>query len=630
MTWLRNVQAILTLFCAIFLVASFWLGPAWAYASVACGSVFALRTAWDSLRDRSLDVNFLMVLAAIGAVLVNRPTDAAALLFLFSLSNTLETYAMAKTKSAIEGLIKLRPESAIRVGEGGDESVPTRDLQVGDRVRVGAFENVPVDGDIESGNTSINQSAMTGESTPVPRMSGDPVLAGTQNLDGMFVMRVTVPAGGTTLDKVVELVRDAQENKASGERISQWFGQRYTFFVLTVFAVAFAIRLFLGQPTHDALYGALVLLVALSPCALVISTPATTLSALAWAGKHGILVRGGEYLERLRDIKVITLDKTGTLTLGTPVLGEICVCAPVAAGAVCREEESCWHGTGDLSAEAAVMLRAAAAAEQYSRHPLAVAITRAARERGIDVPEALDQRDEPGLGVAARISEGTVRIGQRRFFPELPADFAQHVEGIQAKGMTVAIMEFDGKYAALGLRDQPRQDAREVIQALEAGGRKVVMLTGDTVQTAAAVAEQLGIREFHAGLLPADKTERIAAYENSGQPTMMVGDGINDAPALTRASLGVAMGGLGSDIALNAADIVLMQDKLSRVPQLIALGERTSRTITVNLVFAAGVIIALTVGSLFAELPLPLAVIGHEGSTVLVILNGLRLLRGTD
>ena len=627
---MRNVQAVLTLLCGVFLVAGFFLGPTYAYLSVAFGSVFALRTAWDSLRDRSIDVNLLMVLAAVGAVIVGRPSDAAALLFLFSLSNTLENFAMARTKSAIEGLIKLRPDRATRVSESGDEIVPTVGLKIGDRVRVAAFENVAVDGEIESGSTSINESAMTGESVPVSKTVGEPVLAGTQNLEGMIVIKVTAEVGGTTLDKVVDLVRDAQENKASGERISQWFGQRYTLFVLAVFVVAFLVRLWLKQPMQEALYGALVLLVALSPCALVISTPATTLSALAWAGRQGILVRGGEFLERLRDIKVIALDKTGTLTIGKPRLTEICVCAPVTAGAVCREDEACWHGKGAISPDAAHMLRAAAAAEQYSRHPLAVAVTKAARDNGLDVPEALDQRDEPGLGVEARLPEGMVRVGQRRFFPDLPSEFVSHIEEIQRRGMTVAIMEFDGKFAALGLRDEPRQEAREVIQRIEASGRQIVMLTGDTEQTARAVAEELGVKEFAAGLMPADKTERIAALEDSGKAVLMVGDGINDAPALSRASVGVAMGGLGSDIALNAADIVIMQDKLARIPQVIELGERTSKIIAANLIFAASVIIGLTVGSLFFELPLPLAVIGHEGSTVLVILNGLRLLRGTS
>lgn len=627
MGWVQHLRVTLTVLCGVTLVIAYILGPFWGYLSVAFGSYFAIQTAWESLRQRSLDVNFLMVLAAVGAVAVGRPADAAALLFLFSLSNTLETYAMAKTRSAIEGLIRLRPDRAIRLGPEGEQAVSTAELVPGDRVRVGAFENIPVDGEIESGSTQVNQAAMTGESVPVPRTTGDAVLAGTQNLEGMFVMRVTAAAGGTLLDKVVDLVRDAQENKASGERISQWFGQRYTFFVLAVFGVALVVRMALGQTGNDALYGALVLLVALSPCALVISTPATTLSALAWAGKNGILVRGGEYLERLSAVKVVVMDKTGTLTAGTPRLAEICVCAPVAAGN-CREDDACWTGHGQFSPEAASMLRAAAAAEQYSQHPLAVAITSAAREAGLDIPEALEQRDQPGLGVEAVLPEGTIRIGQRRFFDDLPETFLVHVTEIQSKGMTVAIMEFGGKYAALGLRDEPRPEATAIVKQLQATGRKVIMMTGDTEATARAVAAEVGVEEFHAAMLPGDKTQRISALEDSGQPVMMVGDGINDAPALSRASVGVAMGGLGSDITLNAADIVLMQDRLARVPEIMALGERTSRIITANLVFAAGVIIALTVSSLFFELPLPIAVIGHEGSTVLVILNGLRLLRG--
>ncbi len=639
MRWLRDPQAILTLLCAIFLVIGVALDQhIISYISVAFGSVFALQKGWESLRERSLDVNLLMILAAFGAVIVGRPEDAAALLFLFSLSNTLENFAMSRTRSAIEGLIKLRPERALRLVDGAEEWVAITDLAVGDVVRVAGFESIPSDGVILQGTTSVDQSAMTGESAPIQKEAGEPVLAGTQNLEGMFVMEVTAEPGGSTLDKVVELVRDAQENKASGERISQWFGERYTLFVITVFVVAFAVRLMLSQPVYTALYGALVLLVALSPCALVISTPASTLSALAWAGKHGILIRGGEFLERLGQVTVAALDKTGTLTRGQPKLIEICVCGPAevaalevgtAAGEVCIDADACWHGHGPVSDASRHMLRAAAAAEQYSSHPIADAIVQAARTEGIEVPEAFDQVDHSGLGVTARIDEGIVRIGQPRFFESLPPEFEPHAEKLRRNGMTVAILEFGGRFAALGLRDEPREETRSVLADLRKEGiREIVVLTGDNEQTARAIAKELELSDVRAGLMPQDKTEVIAQLEDAGRRVMMVGDGINDAPSLTRASVGVAMGGLGSDVTLNAADVVLMQDRLERLPELVRLGRRTTAIIRANLIFATTVIVGLTISSLFFKLPLPLAVIGHEGSTVLVILNGLRLLRG--
>lgn len=633
MRFLRDPQTILTLLCALALGGGFIFPESpLPYLSVAFGSVFALQSAYAAIKARELDVNLLMVLAAIGAVVVGRPLDAAALLFLFSLSNTLESYAMSKTRSAIEGLIKLRPDTATRVSEEGDVSVPVQELKVGDQVRVAGFESIPADGRIVQGNTSINQAAMTGESAPVIAGIGSSVLAGTQNLEGMFVMEVTSEVGSSTLDKVVDLVRDAQENKASGERISAWFGERYTIFVLSVFVVAFVIRLVLGQPIYDALYGALVLLVALSPCALVISTPASTLSALAWAGKRGILIRGGEFLERLGQVTVAALDKTGTLTRGKPKLIEICVCGPATVPSltdVCLDPHACWHGEGDMSDASKRMLRAAAAADQYSTHPIAEAIVLAARGMGIEVPEALEQQDHSGFGVTAKIDAGNVKIGQPRFFDNLPDEFESHAEKLRRQGMTVAIMEFEGNFAALGLRDEPREEAREVLESLKKEGiEEVTILTGDNQLTAQTIASELGIEDVRAGLLPQDKTEIIAALEDSGKRVMMVGDGINDAPSLSRASVGIAMGGLGSDVALNAADIVLMQDRLGQLPELVRLGRKTTGVIRTNLFFAASVIVGLTVSSLFFQLPLPLAVIGHEGSTVLVILNGLRLLKG--
>jgi len=639
MRLLRDPQVLLTVLCGLFLVAGlFHLHPIVPYLSVVCGSYFALRTAWESLRSKSIDVNLLMVLAAIGAVAVGQPLDAAALLFLFSLSSTLESLTMARTRSAIEGLIRLRPDQAIRVRNGVEERVKVEALQLGDTIKIPPFEAIPVDGQLIEGESSVDQSAMTGESIPVPKRPGERLLAGTRNLDGALVARVDSTVGDSTLDKIVALVQDAQENKASGERISTWFGQRYTFFVIFAFLLSLGVRLALHEPGREALYTSLTLLVALSPCALVISTPATTLSALAWAARNGILVRGGQFIEQAGKITTVAVDKTGTLTLGKPQLVEICLCARSMAlvGAQadgCTEAEACWHGHGGLSGEAARLLAVAAAAEQYASHPIAEAILAAARTNSIAIPSASNETTSPGLGVSALVDGKRVYIGQRRLFDqegiEVPDEFQRHVENFQASGMSVALLSHGDDLAALGFRDAPRPETKEFLGELrEAGVERIVMLSGDTERTAEAIAKEVGIDDHRAGLLPDQKAAAVSELAGDAGGVMMVGDGVNDAPSLAQATVGVAMGGLGSDIALNAADVVLMQDRLDRIPQLMRLGRRTNGIIRANLLFASGVICVLTLLSLFTKLPLPVAVIGHEGSTVLVILNGLRVLRG--
>ncbi|MBS1723371.1 MAG: cation-translocating P-type ATPase [Armatimonadetes bacterium] len=640
---LRGLQTALTILCGLALLGSFFgLAPWLALAAVIAGSPFALGAALEALRERRLDVNILMVLAGAGAVALGHTQEAAVLLFLFSLSSTLEELTMAKTRSAIEGLIKLRPDSATVIGEQGDRSVPLADVKMGESVRVKPFEAVPLDGVIISGSSSIDQSAMTGESVPVQVAAGSSVIGGTQNLDGMLVVEVKRVVGDTTLEKIVDLVRDAQENKASGERISQWFGQRYTIFVLLAAVLSVVIRFALKEDVDRALYASLTLLVALSPCALVISTPATTLSALAWAARHGVLVRGGQFIEQVGVSDAIAMDKTGTLTVGKPVLEEICVCgeAPVAVGSTshCREEHACWsRGGGTMSEGATALLRLAAAAEQYSTHPLAEAIVVGAREHGIDVPEATEQRTVSGMGVVAVVDGQEVQVGQPKFFQGLPEEFLAHAREIQANGMTVALLKSGRQLAALGLRDAPRPEARGVLGRLrDLGFERMVLLTGDNEETARTVASELGIEDVRAGLMPDDKEKIVAELAGSSKGVVFVGDGTNDAPSLARANVGVAMGGLGSDVALNAADVVLMQDNLNRLPEIVSLGRKTNRTIRANLLFATGVITCLTIGSILVDafLPhlrdavLPYAVVGHEGSTVLVILNGLRLLSG--
>ncbi len=632
----RRFQIVLTGLCGATLALCFIPGLQFlGYFSVAFGSVFAINAAAESVRQREMDVNILMVLAAIGAIVIGHAEDAAALLFLFSLSSTLEAFAMARTKSAIEGLVKLRPDEATLLSDDGPRVIPIDQVKVGHRLRVIAFSGFPADGVVVAGASHANMSIMTGEAEPVAIEKGSPVLTGTENLEGLVEIEVTAQPGNSTLDKVVALVEDAQEKKASGEKVGAWFGKGYTWFVLGAFAVSMIVRLALGLQWMMALGASITLLVALSPCALVIATPATTLSALTWAARNGILVRGGEFIERAGKIDLVAMDKTGTLTAGKPKLHEIFICThKVVAGgegSLCKESDSCWSGTGPLSEDARIVLRLAAAAEQYSNHPLALAVVDAAREHGLDVPEAIHQTVVPARGVTAEVDGIGVKVGQLKFFTqeELPAGFLDHVHEIQHQGMTVAIVAAGNRYAALGIRDSLRKEAPQMILDLRGlGVEETIMLTGDTQQTAAAISKEAGVTNYHASLMPSEKTDLIDVWTETGHQVMMVGDGVNDGPSLAMASVGVAMGGVGSDVALNAADVVLMRDKLEQIPQLIALGKRTNRIVIANLVLAGGMILTLTVASFLGKLPLPLAVLGHEGSTVLVILNGLRLLGG--
>lgn len=633
----RKLQVALTLVCAVSSLVG-WLSDqtVFVYLGMAAGSYFAFKSAIESILERSLDVNILMLLAAIGAIAVGRPLDACALLFLFSLSGTLETYTLARTKSAIEGLVKLRPDTALLVTGDSEKWVKVEELTVGDLVKIPPHSAIPCDGEVVDGESEVDQSAMTGESVPVSRQVEDVLLAGTMNQSGTLIMRVTAGVEDSTLTKIVNLVEDAQENKASGERIASWFGERYTWFVLVASSASFVVRFFvLRNEFQHALYDSLTLLVALSPCALVISTPATTLSALAYAAKRGILVRGGKFIELAGQVKAIMMDKTGTLTTGKPELVEICVChnVTVPADPSAQGHSECWKKGQQMSAQALEILAAAASAEQYSAHPIADAIVRRARQESLEIPAAEDRFALPGLGIRAKIRDLVVHVGQLKLFEhegiQTPEEFVSHAEEMAAEGMSVALMSYGGDFAAVGLRDAVRPNGRMVIDALhEMGVRPVVMATGDNERTAKSVAIEMDVDEVKAGLLPDQKEAEVERIAETYGVMMMVGDGINDAPSLAKATVGVAMGGLGSDIALNAADIVLMNDNLERIPEIIRLGRKTNRLIRANLLFASSVVLVLATTSIFWTLPLPIAVLGHEGSTVLVILNGLRLLRG--
>ncbi len=600
-------------------------------AASAFGAVPALLAMGQSLARRRVDVNVLMVTAAAGAIGIGRYDDSATLLFLFSLSGALEHAALGRARSAIEKLIELRPSRAWVVESDTEREIPVEDVRAGDLVRIPPHARVPVDATVVIGRSTIDASAMTGESVPVSVEPGAKVIGGTLNLEGQLTARATAAVGSTALDRVMELVREAQENKAGGERLSQWLGERYTWAVLGVFLAVLAVRTgVFDQALPAALQASLTLLVALSPCALVISVPAATLSALAWCGRNGLLVRGGEFIERAGNVTAVAFDKTGTLTRGTPRLVEVCACPPDGAGDC--GDNACWHGDGELDPNSTELVSLAASAELHGPHPIARALLAFAESRKIAVTPPEAQQSVPGLGVRATVRGIPVVVGQPQLLEEqgpLPAGFHERIAGLRGAGMTVAAMRAGTRVCVFGAADEPRPEALRTIRRLRALGiRHVAMLTGDHRTTAAAVAQGLELDQVESELASDEKGRAVAALVAAHGRVMMVGDGANDAPSLAGAYLGVGMGGLGNEAALAASDVVIVRDTLDVLPDFLRLGRRTTSIIRANLILAGAMVVGLTIAAFAGVLPMGVAVVGHEGSTVLVILNGLRLLGG--
>jgi len=594
---------------------SAWSAVAYAAAYVS-GGYLRVKDGLAALRRGSLNIDMLMVMGAMGAAALGRWGEGAVLIFLFALSNALEEFVSGRTRRAIEALMTLRPEEVlVRQEDGAERLVPLEQVQPGDLVVVRPGERVGIDGVVVEGRSAIDQAPITGESVPVAKEAGSPVYAGSLNTTGSLLVRVTKPAGESTLARVIRLVEQAHEHKARAQRAVDWIDRYYTLIVVAVALLTWTLPpLVAGWAWSDSFYLAMQLLVVMSPCALVIATPAALLSGIAAGARQGILFKGGVHLEQAGDIKVVAFDKTGTLTEGRPRLTSLCPAEGVA------ETE---------------LLRLAASAELRSGHPVGRAIVAAARRQLEELPEPEQVEEQPGLGVTARVEGRLVQVGSRRLWEGARAETSlrwllAQAERLEEQGETAVLVLAEGKpLGVLGVADQIRPQARAVIAALRAQGvERIVMLTGDNERVAAAVAAEAGVDEYQAGLLPADKLEAIAALERQYGPVAMVGDGINDAPALARASLGVAMGGAGNDAALESADVVLMADDLSRLPEVFQLGRRARRVVWQNLAFATGVIMVLVTTSLLGNLTLPLAVVGHEGSTVLVALNGIRLLFG--
>ena len=588
-----------------------WLwGPLYAAVYVTGG----WEPGWEglkALKDKALDVDLLMVVAALGAAAIGQFLDGALLIVIFATSGALEAVATARTADSVRGLLDLAPATATRLLPGGEESVPTDSLAVGDTVLVRPGERIGADGQVLRGASEVDQAGISGEPLPVAKRPGDEVFAGTVNGAGALHVRVERDPSDSVIARIVTMVQEASETKAPTQLFIEKIEQRYSIGMVAATLAVFAVPLAFGSALQPALLRAMTFMIVASPCAVVLSTMPPLLSAMANAGRHGVLTKSAVVMERLGRIDAVALDKTGTLTEGTPRVTDI---RPLPDSGLGEDR----------------LLALAAAAEHPSEHPLARAVVDAARERGLPLADAAGFGSIPGEGVTATIDGHTVQVGSPARLPFAGTDPVRTVvQALEDGGRTAVLVLHDGAPAGvLGIADRLRPDAAATVAALKKlTGRSPALLTGDNERAAAHLAAEVGITEFRAGLLPQDKVSAVKDWEAQGRKVLVVGDGVNDAPALATAHTGIAMGRAGSDLALETADAVVVRDELAAIPTVVALSRRARRLVVQNLVIAGIFITGLAVWDLLATLPLPLGVAGHEGSTVIVGLNGLRLLR---
>lgn len=566
----------------------------------------AIVTLWD---EHILDIDLLMVVAAIAAAAVGAPFEGAVLLTLFSVSTTLEERALGRARRAIEALMALRPEAALRKDASGlVTEIPAADLRVGDIFVLRPGARVPTDGAIVNGRGSLDEASITGESMPVAKELGASVFEATVNLDGVLEVSVSKTVEESTVARMIALVTQAQAAKAPSERFSDWFGQRYTVAVMAGAIIAFAAFYWLGRDWEDALYRAATLLVAASPCAIVISVPAAILSALSAAARGGVLFKGGAALETLAAVDTFAFDKTGTLTTGKAAVTDI----------VALDGDE--HG----------FLSLLAGLEAQSEHHSAAAIRQVAVDQGVKFADVKNVGTRPSAGIVGDDGVGQLWAGNSRLAAELGASLDHPaLKALAGNSHSIIYLGRDADVlGAVAIADQVRETSAPALAALREGGiRRIVMMTGDRRAVASRIGTELalGPEAIHAELLPEDKVRMVGELAATGK-VAFVGDGVNDAAALARADVGIAMGAAGSDVALQAADVALLSEDMGQLAQAHRLARRTAAIIRQNLIFAIGAMAVLVTGGLFFELPLPLAVIGHEGGTVLVVLNGLRLL----
>ena len=616
--WSKHGELITTVVCAVFVLAgalvsrsggATWLGDGlFLVAYVAGGYRQAIEGTTKLVRERELDVDLLMVVAAIGAAAIGYWFDGALLIFIFALSGTLEGYASARTQRDIESLMALNPEEAVVARDGGEVRVSIDQLAIDDVVVIKPGERIPADGVVVEGASLVNQASITGEATPVHKTTGDEVFAGTLNGQGGMRVRVTRPAGETVIARIIELVHEAQERRPPAQLFIEKFELRYAN-VVVLGALLFAIvpTTLMGWRFADALYRAMVFLVVASPCALAASMMPALLSALSNGARNGVLFKGSTFVEALGKIRAVAFDKTGTLTTGHPTVTEV-----IGAG----------------NADAMASLARTASVESMSEHPIGAAIVAEARRRGLTIHAPTDFQSRIGVGAEGLVEGFPWRVGKAELFTDVPPSLAAERLRLEADGNTVVLAGDGRAQLAIALRDTVRPTAKAAVDALRRlGVEHVVLITGDSDVTAQACARAVGVDRVHANLLPADKVRIVEELLGEYGEVAVVGDGVNDAPALATATVGIAMGASGTDVALETADVVLMADDIGRIPYAIELGRRALRVVKQNLAIALGVIVLLVTADVFGRISLPIGVVGHEGSTLLVTLSGLRLLQ---
>ena len=662
--WRNNPEIILASVTLISLLVG-WIGgpvsgllPSWAIVvfaltAYAAGGYSGARAALADAGRGNFNIDFLMIAAALGAAFIGEWEEGALLLFLFTLSGALESFASDRTRQAIIRLAELRPDTASVRREGAVIEMGVEALAIGDVVVVKPGERMPVDGTVIQGTTTVDQSPITGESIPVYKGVGDTVFSGTINGSGALELEVTKLASDSTISKIIGLVQEAQNNAAPTQRLIDRFSQPYTLAVIGVTLLAIAVPVFFAaEPFSRTIYRAMTLLVVASPCALIISTPASILSAIAAAAREGILFKGGAYLEKAANLDMLAFDKTGTLTYGKPELTDV-----VPLNGYSEEE----------------LIGCAAGAESLSEHPIAQTIVERAQEMNLAYDSPEDFRGIAGHGVQAIYGNGAskemVYIGNDKLFMSEAMDLSPSIreqgKRLQKEGKTailvvrrsIALEEKvaeivageaaspSGPHSAvasgrdweavgfLAVADTVRSNASETIATLkQLGITRVAMVTGDNQDVAAAVGDQVGLEEVYAELLPEEKVRIVGELVEAGS-VAMIGDGVNDAPAMAASDLGIAMGGAGTDVALETADVVLMSDDLSKLPFMLRLSRRAGEIVRQNLYFSVGIILTLVVLTVIVpflvpdfRLPLPVGVLGHEGSTLIVVINGLRML----
>ncbi|MEV2248061.1 heavy metal translocating P-type ATPase [Streptomyces sp. NPDC049970] len=597
--------------------------PAWAWGPLYAAAYVTggWEPAWaglTALREKTLDVDLLMIVAAIGAAAIGQVMDGALLIVIFATSGALEVLAAARTQDAVRGLLDLAPTTATRLSDDGSEAtVPTEGLVVGDTILVRPGERVGADGRVLAGASEVDQATITGEPLPVAKETGDEVFAGTLNGTGALRVKVERDASDSVIARIVAMVEEASATKAPTQLFIEKVEQRYSLGMVFATLAVFLIPLALGGDLTGSLLRAMTFMIVASPCAVVLATMPPLLSAIANAGRHGVLVKSAVVMERLGQVDAVALDKTGTLTEGTPRITDI---RPL-------------NGSG---LDEDTLLALAAAAEHPSEHPLARAVVDAAGTRGLAIADMRDFTSTPGVGVTATVDGHTVAVGAPARLLDGNDDTgsaraAEIAAGLEDGGRTAVLVLRDGvPVGVLGVADRLRPDATATVAALTTlTGSTPMLVTGDNPRAAARLAAEVGISgdEVHAGLLPEDKVEAVRRLQARGRKVLVIGDGVNDAPALAAAHTGIAMGRAGSDLALETADAVVVRDELATIPTVIALSRAARRLVVQNLVIAGVFISGLVIWDLAGHLPLPLGVLGHEGSTVIVGLNGLRLLR---